>query len=299
MKKHLTEKQINTIKRRQKDYLMSNESGLVIAHYGDVVEIETQAGKIIQCSLRQNLPPIVVGDTVAFEISSQDQNQASLLAPGVRQSQFWRRSQQGQIKLIAANVDQVFIVMAPEPNRSEEVLDRYLVMTALQSLKSIIIFNKIDLLSGQALQSKKAYYDYYEKLLFPVLFLKSDETESQALLSAYLKNKNSVFVGLSGVGKSSLIKSLLPEASLKVGNLSISGSRTVGTHTTSNARLYHLPCGGNVIDSPGVREFAMQNLTQSEIEQGFVEFRPYLQHCKEGKISRQRLESYGRILRGI
>jgi ribosome biogenesis GTPase len=316
MKKHLSNKQQQQITQRQAKHLTSSTHGLVLAHYGDSIEIETTDKQVVQCSFRQNLPTMVVGDTVVFEQDQNNPKQGSLLAHEPRRTTLWRRNKEGENKLIAANVDQVLIVIAPEPKRAEEVLDRYLVMTALQKLKAIIIFNKIDLLRPAELAAQKSYYASYEKRGTPVLFITEKEKTSIEPLVSLLKNKSSVFVGLSGVGKSSLIQSLLPEETVRISGLSVSGKTQMGRHTTSNSRLYHLPEGGNIIDSPGIREFAMQNLSQTEIEQGFPEFQSHFKQCKfrncqhlkepecgirlaleKNEISQERWASYLRILK--
>jgi ribosome biogenesis GTPase len=316
MKKHLSDKQQAQITERQESHLTRAERGLVLAHYGDHIEVESAGEDIFTCSFRQNLPPVVVGDMVVFERDQADPSKAVLLTHEPRHTLMSRRNKQGEEKIIAANVDQVFIVVASEPKRAEEVLDRYLVMTALQKLSSIIIFNKIDLLTAEELAIKKSTYALYQEIGFPVLFLSEKEETDRQELSGLLQHKSSVFVGLSGVGKSSLIQSLLPDETLRVGDLSVSGQTQMGRHTTSTARLYHLPEGGDIIDSPGIREFAMQNLSQSEIEQGFPEFHAHLDACQfrncqhlheprcgilhaleRKEISAARYESYMRILK--
>jgi ribosome biogenesis GTPase len=131
-----------------------------------------------------------------------------------------------------------------------------------------------------------------------------------------LKGHTSVFVGQSGVGKSSLVKTLLPQERISVGELSAQSG--LGQHTTSTARLYHLPAGGAIIDSPGVREFRLWPMSRQALARGFIEFRPWLGQCKfrdcshthepgcalreavaRGEISRQRLESYLKIAEQI
>ena len=142
---------------------------------------------------------------------------------------------------------------------------------------------------------------------------KRDGLES---LNAALQSRTSIFVGQSGVGKSSLVNALLPEANIRVGALSENTLK--GTHTTTTAQLMHLRCGGRLIDSPGIREFGLWHMNRQQIEQGFIEFQPFLGTCKfrdcehrsepncalleavaAGKISAHRLASYRHIVHSL
>ena len=135
-------------------------------------------------------------------------------------------------------------------------------------------------------------------------------------LKAKLADKTSIFVGQSGVGKSSLVNTLMPDVNADIG--AVSENSGLGQHTTTTARLYHFADGGNLIDSPGVREFGLWHLEAKEITQGFVEFRDYLGGCKfrdckhgddpgcvireaveNGEISDMRFESYHKILESM
>jgi ribosome biogenesis GTPase len=135
-------------------------------------------------------------------------------------------------------------------------------------------------------------------------------------LQAYLEGLTSIFVGQSGVGKSALINALLPAVNTLEGSLS--KSKEKGKHTTTSARLFHFPGGGDLIDSPGIREFGMWHMSPEEVINGFVEFQEFIGHCKfrdcqhklepgcaiknavaDGKILEQRIQSYQQILHSL
>jgi ribosome biogenesis GTPase len=155
----------------------------------------------------------------------------------------------------------------------------------------------------------------YPTLGYRVLEVSSQSGSLKELQQA-LQSRISVFVGQSGVGKSSLVNTLLPEAALRVGELS--ALRQKGTHTTTTAQLFHLPGGGSLIDSPGIREFGLWHMQREQVEQGFREFRALLGHCRfrdcshkhepgcaildaaaQGTISAARLDSYRHIVESL
>lgn len=316
-KRRLSDKQQQTIQQQQANQSETALSGLVVAHFGDSIILESVDKTFFKCNLRQNLPPIVVGDKVAWQIDDAEKALGTILALEPRHSEMWRKNQRGDVKIVAANVDLIVVVIAPEPKRSEQILDRYLAVAELQQIPALILFNKLDLLTPDELAIKQTFYANYQKIGYPVLFISPIKQINIELFIAALAGKMSVVVGLSGVGKSSLVKSLLPEADIKIGDLS-NNRLQLGQHTTTTARLYNLIGGGTVIDSPGVREFAMQGLSQRDLEQGFKEFAPYLGTCKfrdcrhindpgcaivkavaEGDIEQARWDAYQRILNGV
>jgi ribosome biogenesis GTPase len=140
-----------------------------------------------------------------------------------------------------------------------------------------------------------------------------DLAQCESELTDWLQNHTSVFVGQSGVGKSSLIRSILDDDTIRVGALSQNTRK--GTHTTTTAKLFHLPGGGRLVDSPGIREFGLWHINENELLAGFIEFRPYIGYCKfrdckheqepgcaikaafeAGEISESRMHSYQHIL---
>lgn len=277
-KRKLNKQQQKNIAGNQDAQLIDAKIGLVVAHFGDSVDVEIERNKTLRCNLRQNMPMIVVGDKVAWQVEESQKATGVILALQPRQSKMIRRNQKGDEKIIAANVDQILIVAAPEPARSENVIDRYLIMTELQHIDAGIVINKIDILSDDELVDKHELLIRYKQLGYPVLYVSSEEQHGLDELLAQLENKTTAFVGMTGVGKSSVIQALIPAACLAVGELSEQGRQ--GQHTTTTSRLYHLPNGGDIIDSPGIREFALEGLTAEEILQGFVELRELANHCK-------------------
>ncbi|MCK5640107.1 MAG: ribosome small subunit-dependent GTPase A, partial [Gammaproteobacteria bacterium] len=183
-------------------------------------------------------------------------------------------------------------------------------------IKPIILFNKIDLLTKNERQVLEEELDVYKKTGYPVIYASTKERDGLEMLLTQLQQKTSVFAGQSGVGKSSLVNSLIAEAEIEVGE--ISESNGLGKHTTSASRLYHLASGGNIIDSPGVRDFRLWNITREQLADGFIEFRPFLGKCRfrncqhmhepgcallaaeaEGLINNQRLKSFYRISKDL
>jgi len=178
-----------------------------------------------------------------------------------------------------------------------------------------LLINKTDRIDD-ATRDKVNYLEKtYRDLGYEVLMVSTKNGTGLEEFREYLTHYTSVFVGQSGVGKSSLINALLPESNLRVGGLS---ERQLGTHTTTSATLLHFPGGGQLIDSPGIREFGLWHMEEDDVLEGFIEFRPFLGHCKfrdcshrhepgcailaaleSGKISATRMDSYRYILRTI
>lgn len=202
----------------------------------------------------------------------------------------------------------------PPPIFSEYLLDRYLVAAELLHITPLLVLNKMDLVdqaSHQALINRLAPY---RDIPYELLLTSVRSGEGLSALNTSLHQKTAVLVGTSGVGKSSLIAALAPDEAVRVGEVSAKGA---GKHTTTATRLYHLPQGGALIDSPGVREFNLWPITPAEVLQGFKEFRTFMNEgCKfrdchhlvepgceiqsavaMGKISEQRFASYQTLLK--
>ena len=244
------------------------QTGLVITRYGQHLLVEAENGKLFKCTGRQNIELSVAGDQVAFQAIDNDKGVVSALFD--RENEL-KRSE----RIIASNVDELYLVVATEPHYQFGLIDRYLIMAENAKLPIEIIVNKIEL--GD-LQKVKTDFSIYKNIGYDVSYISVKNNSGIDDLKQKLIDKTNIFLGQSGVGKSSLINALIPDLNLRVNE--ISDKSKLGKHTTTNTTLYHIPSGGDLIDSPGVREFQLDNLSEKEILNGFKEFSPYIGKCK-------------------
>ena len=245
------------------------QTGLVITRYGQHLLVEAESGELYQCTGRRNIELSVAGDQVIFQIIGNDEGVVTAL---LERDNLLRRSQ----KVIAANIDQLWLVVAIEPHYQFELIDRYLVVAENAELPINIVVNKIEL--SQKMDQIKYDFSMYESAGYSVHYLSVEEQTNIAELKALLNDRTHIFLGQSGVGKSSLINELIPDLNLRVNEISTKSK--LGKHTTTNTTLYHIPSGGDLIDSPGIREFQLDDLTDKEILSGFREFKPFIGQCK-------------------
>ena len=245
------------------------QTGLVITRYGQRLLVEAESGELYQCTGRRNIELSVAGDQVVFQTIDNDEGVVTAL---LERDNLLRRSQ----KIIAANIDQLWLVVAVEPHYQFELIDRYLVVAENANLPINIVVNKIELSDNP----EQVIYDFsmYESAGYNVHYLSVKEQTNLGEFKAQLNHKAHIFLGQSGVGKSSLINELIPDLNLRVNELSTKSK--LGKHTTTNTTLYHIPSGGDLIDSPGIREFQLDDLTDKEILSGFREFKPFIGLCK-------------------
>lgn len=280
-KRRINKQQFARIKKTQQNYhntISQNNntllSGLVISRYGKYVEIEDSQGQCFICTTRPTLETLVAGDKVIWQIEGQRQGVIVSLYP--RNSLLAKPTQSGLKKPVAANMTQLIVVIAPKPEISWPLLDSYLLIAETLKLHAIIILNKVDLPCDLI---KNELTSIYQPLDYPIIWLSHDQQANEELLQKTLNHQISVFVGQSGVGKSSLISRILPHEK-NIATNRISENSELGKHTTSNSRFYHIPSGGGLIDSPGVREFSLWLMNSSAIAKGYKEFQPYLTQCK-------------------
>lgn len=254
---------------------MSGQKGLVISYFGNSVAVEAEDGQVFQCHLRRNQELPVVGDRVVWQLETEESGVIMGIEP--RRSLLARGDARGKSKPVAANVDIIVLVMAPPPIFSEYLLDRYLVAAELLDIQPVLVLNKVDLLDPERREEAAARLEPYRKIPYKSILSSTYTREGLSDLEWCLKGKTAVLVGPSGVGKSSIISVLAGGHAIRTSEVSPKGA---GKHTTTATRLYHLPQGGQLIDSPGVREFNLWAVSRQEVLRGFREFQAFLKGCK-------------------
>ncbi|PCK09420.1 MAG: ribosome biogenesis GTPase RsgA [Alteromonadaceae bacterium] len=291
--------------------------GRVVAHFGTQVEIECHKTQLRRrCHVRANLEAgtkVVTGDNVVWR-DGPDLGVVVSLEP--RTSELNRPDPYGKLKPVAANIDQIIVTIAPKPLPHYNLIDRYLVAAEIQEIQPIIVLNKCDLVVDENIPKLQALENIYTSLGYTFLRISAANSINMDALTDHLQNKTSVFVGQSGVGKSSIVQTLLPEETIKVGSLSEADEQ--GRHTTTNSQLYRLVDNGFCIDSPGIREFGLWYLNKHDVLRGFKEISNAADQCKfrdcahasepgcaitkaikSGEIQSARFKSYQHILSTI
>jgi ribosome biogenesis GTPase len=279
-KRRLSQQQKRRIRHAQQSVDLNhpnNRQGLVISHHGGIVEVEPDGEQDINihCQLRTNLGVIVSGDRVVYQ--SHDDSPA-IIACLERDNLLQRQDGFGNIKAVAANVTQLLICLAVEPPPNLFLLDQYLLSAEQQHIHALIVLNKIDQLPADSGTDPFHLQQIYATLGYDVLYtsiktgLNLDRLQQQC--SGYVN----VISGVSGVGKSSITQVILPHENIAVGE--ISEANREGRHTTRTSRLYHLPRGGDLIDTPGVRGFNPVLDPNQPLANGFREIAVAAQHCK-------------------
>ena len=241
--------------------------GLVIAAHGRHYMVAPEDGSpMLQCFPRGKRSEVAVGDRVIYEPTSADQG--VIVEIGERRNLLYR-SDQYKSKLFAANLDQLLVVLATEPHFSEDLLGRALVAAEAHGLKPLIVLNKTDVTG--ALEGARKRLESYRALGYTVVeaSIKTQPDAARAALIEHLHGHSTLLLGQSGMGKSTLVNLLIPNA--EVATREISTALNSGRHTTTFTRLYPLPGsdGGALIDSPGFQEFGLHHLTEGRLERAF------------------------------
>jgi len=297
--------------------LGEEQLGTVISHFGTQIDVQPEGtkdvGVIQRCHIRANVGSLVTGDRVAWRPGSEI---GVVTARLDRHSELTRPDNHGNVKPVAANIDRILVVVAPEPEHHANLIDRYLVAAEQVGITPMILINKADLLDKVDNHPLRQLAKVYRDLGYQVVESRAHEAGGTDELYAAIKGKTLVFVGQSGVGKSSLVASLLEDDSIKIGDLSDTTRK--GRHTTTTARLYFLHDDAELIDSPGVREFGLWHISEQEVLEGFIEMRPFIGECQfrdcshgvepgceilaaveRGDISEERFFSYNQILESL
>ncbi|MBX9655097.1 ribosome small subunit-dependent GTPase A [bacterium] len=255
--------------------------GRVMAPHGLFCYVATTDGRIVKCYTRRLLKSlerdsrnvIASGDWVWFRPAHG--NEGLILRVEPRQKVLTRAYRQRE-QLIAANVDQILIVCAlAEPEFKRNLIDRYLVSAGIGGLKALICLNKADLVDPWRIQP---VLGLYSQLGYSIVLTSARNGWGVDRLRGMLRGKETVIVGQSGVGKSSLLNALNPDLHLRVGDVSEWTKK--GKHTTTTAQLLSLADGGSVIDTPGIRQFDVWKVESGDVEKFFPEFHPFTTHCR-------------------
>ncbi len=300
--------------------------GLVIARHGAQVMVEDpDTGTLQACITRRKMGPVVCGDRVRWRPQPHGPGVVDAVSP--RRSLLSRPDPRGRLKPVCANVDLLVVVNAPffrtaaaaaggqetAVSLNLDLLDRYLVAAELSGIGALVVVNKIDLVNGGARSMLNQILEPYRAMAYPTVYTSTVNDDGLEALQEHLVGHTSVLVGESGVGKSSLVQALLPDLDIRIGEIAAASGK--GRHTTTTTTLYHLPRGGDLIDSPGVRDFGLWHITPEELARGFRDFAPWRDHCRfrncrhageagcaveeaarKGAIDPQRLERYRQIL---
>ncbi|WMS88996.1 small ribosomal subunit biogenesis GTPase RsgA [Pleionea litopenaei] len=286
--------------------------GIVVSRFGEQADVAEPSGQVHRVYLRQNLGSCVSGDRIIFRLGKDG---GVIEAIEERRSELTRPTPHSGIKTIVANIDRIFIVVAPFPDYSSTILDRYLVACELAGIPTQIVFNKQDLITPEQHDFFTQQIQLYQSIGYTVHTVSAKSDLGVEELKQQMLGHESILVGQSGVGKSSLINKILPSSQIATGE--VSENSRLGTHTTTASRVYFFD-SGHIIDSPGVREFGLTHMEADQIIYGFRDLLPFAAECKfrncrhlnekgcaiaqavETKaVSKQRLSNYQSIINSI
>jgi len=225
--------------------------------------------------------PVAVGDRVEIEPEPESDNSAMISGIFDRRNYINRQSPrfQHQHHIVASNLDQSLLVATlKEPRTSQGFIDRFLVASEAYHIPAVIVFNKADLYKAKEMEKFEQWKTMYEAIGYKVCLVSVLTNTGIESIIELLKNKTTLISGHSGVGKSSLLNRILPELSLKTQD--VSGWSGKGQHTTTFAEMFDLPFGGRLIDTPGMREFGLVDISKQEVSHYFPEMKERLNNCQ-------------------
>ncbi len=294
------------------------QPGRVIGVHGLTSVVQAEDGREYRCAVRRLLKSlaidqrnvVVAGDRVQFRPAEGNEGVIERVEP--RRGVISRASR-GRQHVIVANVDQLLIIAsAAEPDLKPNLIDRFLVTAEKSQLRAIVCINKIDLIDPADLEPLVGVYG---QMGYQVLLLSAVTGQGVDRVRRLLHGRQTVLAGQSGVGKSSLLNAIEPRLGLRVREVSAENQK--GRHTTTAARLIPLDMGGYVVDTPGIRQFQLWDVTPEEVSGFFRDLRPYVSHCRfpdcthiheekcavknavaDGRLDVRRYESYCGIFAG-
>jgi ribosome biogenesis GTPase len=225
--------------------------------------------------------PVAVGDEVEIEAENETENTAIITDIHERKNYIARTTphRTWQRHIVASNVDQsLLFATLKEPRTSQGFIDRFLVACEAYHVPAIIVFNKADIYKKKELQQFEDFKSMYEAIGYKVLLTSMKENKGIDELKNLLQNKTTLISGHSGVGKSTFINAIIPELMLRTKD--VSGWSGKGMHTTTFAEMFDLPLSGRIIDTPGLREFGLTDISKQELSHYFPEMRERLNNCQ-------------------
>ena len=301
--------------------------GKVYKSTGSWYVVKTAAGAVWNARLKglfkldeiTSTNPLAVGDEVDFEPENEGEQTALITAIHDRRNYINRQSPSHRMQhhIVAANIDQSFLLVTlKEPRTSQGFIDRWLVTCEAYHVPAVLLFNKADLYRKKEEERFDAWKAMYEGVGYRTIRMSVQTGEGLEEVNKLLQGKISLLSGHSGVGKSSFLNALLPGLRLKTQG--VSGWSGKGIHTTTFAEMFDLPMGGRIIDTPGMREFGLVNISKQELSGYFPEMRVFAGQCQfnnclhleepgcrvkeavsDGRIAADRYESYYAILHSI
>ena len=282
--------------------------GLIIAGTNNLFSVECDDGDMRSCTIKGKVlksdkrfyNPIAPGDRVQLEVDPINNQKGQILSVLDRKNTFLRWNVKGRCpQLLACNLDFLILVCTPdEPPFRPRFIDRALAQAEHQGIEPVIVCNKWDLAEAMQTDGREAEFeeiehrlDIWQELGYRVLKISAKTGEGMSEFARLLESKLSAFVGQSGVGKSSLINVMDNSCVLKTGSLSKKYGR--GSHTTTKGTLIHLTlnesllegikgCHADIIDTPGIRRFVLDDVEAGELAMYFKEFEPFVGKCKFG-----------------
>jgi ribosome biogenesis GTPase len=301
--------------------------GLVYKSTGSWYTVKDEKGKFRNARMKgvfkideiTSTNPLSVGDEVEFEAEDEVENTVVITKIHDRRNYINRQSPRFKYQhhIVAANVDQALLLATlKEPRTSQGFIDRFLVASEMYHVPAIIVFNKADLHKKKEDEKFERLKSMYRQIGYRVFLISVKNNTGIDELEKELQDKITLISGHSGVGKSSLLNVIFPEINLKTKD--ISGWSGKGQHTTTFAEMFDLPAGGKIIDTPGMREFGLVDVSKQELSHYFPEMRQRLQNCQfnnclhvnepgcaikdavaDGEIDEERYVSYVNILDSI
>jgi ribosome biogenesis GTPase / thiamine phosphate phosphatase len=290
----------------------------VVESFGRRVAVEIETGERLTAELFGKRITCVCGDYVRIRTATDVGDVPRVIEVLPRRTLFSRTDSRGRTEPLAANLTLLAVIVAPEPEPDPYITDRYLAGAAFAGVASLVIINKADLATTQS-EKFTTIIDDYRRAGFRVVALSAQNVQTVEPLRALFSGEVAMFVGQSGVGKSTLTNQLAPASARAT--RSLSGSTGEGRHTTVSTALVRLPSGGELIDSPGVRDYAPPPLEDASVQVGWPEILQRAASCRfnnclhlrepgcavinavaANEISARRYESYKRlvnIMRGL